>query len=197
LTEIKDRLLQSQALMKQAHDQRRSDMEFVVGDWVWLRLNQRATTLVRGARPSKLSANFFGPYQVTAKIGSVSYCLQLSPNAKIHNVFHVVFLKKFAGSPQTHTPQLPPIVCGRVVPVPEKVVHARPTASSWEVLTQWQGKTAAEATWEPLEQFKEAYPKFKLENELFRQGGGSVMDSFHQRYTRRRKPIKDQGLISG
>jgi hypothetical protein len=34
LTEIKDRSLQSQALMKQAHDQRRSDMEFAVSDWV-------------------------------------------------------------------------------------------------------------------------------------------------------------------
>jgi hypothetical protein len=62
LTEIKDRLLQSQTLMKQAHDQKRSDMEFAVGDWVWLRLNQRAATSVRGARPSKLSAKFFGPY---------------------------------------------------------------------------------------------------------------------------------------
>jgi hypothetical protein len=113
---------------------------------------------MRGTRPSKLSAMFFGPYQVTAKIGSISYRLQLPPNAKIHNVFHVVFLKKFEGSPLTHTPQLPPIVRGHAVPVPKKVVHARPTASSWEVLTQWQGKTVAEATWEPLEQFKDAYP---------------------------------------
>jgi hypothetical protein len=32
LTEIKDRFLQSQALMKQAHDQRRSDVEFAVSD---------------------------------------------------------------------------------------------------------------------------------------------------------------------
>jgi hypothetical protein len=198
LTEIKDRLLQSQALMKQAHDQKRSDMAFAVGDWVWLRLNQRAATSVRGTGPSKLSAKFFGPYQVTTKIGSVSYRLQLPLNAKIHNVFHVVFLKKFEGSPPTHTPQLPPIVRGCAVPVPEKLVRARPTASSWEVLTQWQGKTVAEATWEPLEQFKDAYPEFKLEDELFCQGGGSVMNSFvHQQYTRRRKPIKDQGPISG
>jgi hypothetical protein len=197
LTEIKDRLLQSQALMKQAHDQKRSDMAFAVGDWVWLRLNQRAATSVRGTGPSKLSAKFFGPYQVTAKIGSVSYCLQLPPNSKIHDVFHVVFLKKFEGSPPTHTPQLSPIVRGHAMPVPEKVVRARPTSSSWEVLTQWQGMTAAEAIWEPLEQFKEAYPEFKLEDELFRQGGGSAMDSFHQQYTRRRKPIKDQGPISG
>jgi hypothetical protein len=104
LIEIKNRLLQSQALMKQVHDQRRSDMEFAVGNWVWLHLNQRAATSVRGAGPSKLSAKFFGPYQVTTKIGSVSYRLQLPPNAKIHNVFHVVFLKKFEGSPPMHTP---------------------------------------------------------------------------------------------
>jgi hypothetical protein len=90
LTEIKDRLLQSHALMKQAHDQKRSDMAFAVSDWVWLCLNQRAATSVHGTGPSKLSAKFFGPYQVTTKIGSVSYRLQLPPNAKIHNVFHVV-----------------------------------------------------------------------------------------------------------
>jgi hypothetical protein len=75
LTEIKDRLLQSQALMKQAHDQKRSDMAFAVGNWVWLRLNQQAATSVRGTGPSKLSAKFFGPYQVMTKIGSVSYRL--------------------------------------------------------------------------------------------------------------------------
>jgi hypothetical protein len=33
---------------------------------------------------------------------------------------------------------------------------------------QWQGKSAVEATWEPLEQFKEAYPEFKLKGEIFR-----------------------------
>jgi hypothetical protein len=80
-------------------------------------------------RPSKLGAKFFGPYQVTTKIGSVSYRLQLPPHAKIHNVFHVVFLKKFERSPPTTTP-LPPIVRGRAVPILEKVAHARPTASS-------------------------------------------------------------------
>jgi hypothetical protein len=43
-------------------------------------------------------------------------------------------------------------------------------ASSWEVLTQWQGKTTTEATWEPLEQFEDAYPEFKLRTSYFTKG---------------------------
>jgi hypothetical protein len=53
----------------------------------------------------------------------------------------------------------------------------------------------ADATWDPLEQFKEAYPDFKLEDELFRLGGGgSVVDSFFdQQYGRSpKKPASAQ-----
>jgi hypothetical protein len=131
LIKIKERFLQSQTLMKQGHGKKRTDVEFGVDDWVWLRLNQRAAMTVRTTGPSKLGAKFFGPYQVTTKIGLVSNRLQLPPHAKIHNVFHVVFLKKFEGSPSTSTPPLPPIVRGRTVAVPENVVRTRPTATSW------------------------------------------------------------------
>jgi hypothetical protein len=48
LAEIKDRLLQAQALMKSTHDKLHRLQEFEVGDLVWLRLNQRAATTVRG-----------------------------------------------------------------------------------------------------------------------------------------------------
>jgi hypothetical protein len=34
LTEIKERMLQSQALMKQGHNKKRTDVEFVVRNWV-------------------------------------------------------------------------------------------------------------------------------------------------------------------
>jgi hypothetical protein len=39
----------------------------------------------------------------------------------------------------------------------------------------------AEATCEPLQQFKEDYPNVKLEDELLHQEGGSVVDSFFDR----------------
>jgi hypothetical protein len=96
------------------------------------------------------------------------------------------------------TPPLPPIVHGRVVPTLERMVHARPTATSWELLVQWQGRTVVEATWEEMQPFKEAYPDFELENELFHHGGGSVMNSFfHRQYTHRSMPSKGKEAISG
>jgi hypothetical protein len=57
---------------------------------------------------AKLSAKYFRPYQILDKVGLASYCLQLSAHAKIHNVFHVVFLKKFEGMPPLATP---PLLC--------------------------------------------------------------------------------------
>jgi hypothetical protein len=91
LAEINEHMLQLQVLMKRVHDKKRSDMEFVVDDWVWLHLNQWAAMSVCTTGPSKLGAKFFGPYQVSMKIGSVSYRLQLPLHANIHNMFHVFF----------------------------------------------------------------------------------------------------------
>jgi hypothetical protein len=51
-------------------------------------------------------------------------------------------------------------------------VRARPTATSWEILVQWQDRSATDATWEALDQFKEDFPAFQLKDELFRQAGG-------------------------
>jgi hypothetical protein len=85
----------------------------------------------------------------------VSYRLQVPPQTRIHNIFHVVFLKKFEGVPPDSTQPLLAIVRGRAVAVPDLVVRARPTASSWDILVQWQGRSAAEATWELLEMFKD------------------------------------------
>jgi hypothetical protein len=50
----------------------------------------------------------------------------------------------------------------------------------------------AEATWEPLQQFKEDYPDVKLEDELFCQEGGSAVDSFGRQYVRRNRKANNQ-----
>jgi hypothetical protein len=105
-----------------------------VGDWIWLCLNNRAATTIKEGGYSKLGPKYFGPYEVCEKIGAVSYMLRLPVKAKIHDVFHIAFLKKFEGVPHGTVPPLPPIVRGKAVAQLEKVVHAHPTKDSWEVL---------------------------------------------------------------
>lgn len=73
----------------------RRDVEFSVGDRVWL-----ATThlpLRTGAR--KLGARYAGPFPVEARISREAYRLTLPPQWKIHPVFHTSQLKAVAGNP--------------------------------------------------------------------------------------------------
>jgi hypothetical protein len=115
IAEIRERLLQAQGIMKHQHDQNRRQVEFQVGGWIWLRLNHRVAVGIRSPGQTKLGPKYFGPYAVLEKIGAVAYRLQLPPCVKIHNVFHVVFLKKFEGAPPIEQAPLPPIVRGRAV----------------------------------------------------------------------------------
>ena len=66
---------------------------------------------------------------------------------------------------------LPPIANGRALPVPAKVLRAMPSRNSWDLLVQWEGRNTTDATWEPLREFKDCHPDFKLEDELFGPGG--------------------------
>jgi hypothetical protein len=160
LVEIKDRLHHVQELMKGNYDQHHCELTFEEGDWVWLRLHHRlAATLTNKAR-GKLAPKFYGPFQVLACIGIVAYRLALPPKCRIHDVFHVVFLKKFTGTPSAAMPGLPPIKHGRVLLQPEKVLRAHLNRGMWEILVQWMDQAAADATWEKVPEFKDAYPSF-------------------------------------
>jgi len=188
LAAVRERLLQAQSIMKQSHDSAHRDVSFSVGDWVWLRLHQHAATAIRSSQNAKLAPRYFGPFQVLERIGSVAYRLQLPAKARIHNVFHVVFLKKFHGNTPADIVPLPTVVHGHAVPEPSHIARARLNHGVWEVLVQWLGRSPADSTWELLEDFKATYPKFQLEDELFRKEGGSVVDAFiGKQYSRKKK----------
>jgi len=188
LNDVRDRLHQAQDIMKEMADRSCRFVEFAVGDWEWLHLNHRAAAGITFSAAAKLAHKFYGPFQVLERIGDVAYRLQLPASARIHNVFHVVFLKKHVGYPPAAPVPLPPIDHGRAVPTPEKVLRARLNRGVWELSAQWLGLPATDTSWELLESFKLRYPSFQLEDKLFQKEDGSVVDSFvGRKYERRRK----------
>jgi len=164
--------------MKEYHDKTHRHVKSEVGDWAWLRLHQRVVASVKGGSSAKLSPRYYGPFQVLEHVGQVAYRLKLPPKSLLHDVFHVVFLKKHTSDSPVMSVPLPTIVHGRAVPALASVLGARPSSTSWDLLVQWQGHADADATWEPLEQFKESFPYFQLDDKLFSYGEGSVVDRF-------------------
>ena len=90
----------------------------------------------------------------------MAYRLHLSPKARIHDVFHVVLLKKYEGDPPSDIVPLPSTLHGRVIPTLATVMHARLNRGRWQLLVHWEGQTATNSTWEDIDKFKERYLAF-------------------------------------
>ena len=80
---------------------KRADIEFNVGDKVFLKISPWKG-VIRFGRRGKLSPRFIGPYEVIERIGLVTYQLALPPILeRVHNIFHVSILRKYRSNP-TH-----------------------------------------------------------------------------------------------
>ena len=105
---IRSRLLEVQSRHKSYADRRRKDLEFQVGDKVFLKVSHWKGILIFG-RKGKLASRYIGPYEILERVGNVAYRLTLSPELeRIHNVFHVSMLKKYV-SDLTHILENQPI----------------------------------------------------------------------------------------
>jgi hypothetical protein len=156
--------------MKCQADQHRRDVSFDIGDYVYLKLQPYRQTSVAFRSSMKLALRFFGPYQVIAKVGSVSYRLALPSDSQIHNVFHVSLLRKYLGSIPPTIAQLPPVSeTATILSQPEavidrRVVHKGQYRPKPEILVKWAGAPIEDATWEDIMRFTKTYPTFILED---------------------------------
>lgn len=80
-----------------------------MGEWVYLCLQPYRQISISQHRELKLAPRYYGQFQITQKIGSVAYKLDLPPTARIHPTFHMSQLKKKLETRVTALPVLPPV----------------------------------------------------------------------------------------
>ena len=97
---IRQRIQTAQSKQKSYTDNRRRDLEFEIGDKVFLKVLLRQG-MIRQDKWGKLGPRYVRPFEITPKVGQVAYRLQLSTSlGGMHDVFHVSRLKKYHPNPQ-------------------------------------------------------------------------------------------------
>ena len=125
---------------------------------------------------AKLCKCFYGPFPVIAKIGLVTYTLQLLTNNCIHPTFHVSQLKLFkVAIPETVSP-LPNIsINNHPLLFPVCILASRIKFFRGQrvkqVLVQWSNSPPKDATWENFHEFCTLYQQLDLEDKVIFEEG--------------------------
>ncbi|KAA0037289.1 ty3-gypsy retrotransposon protein [Cucumis melo var. makuwa] len=133
IQKIRARMLTAQSRHKSYVDVRRMDLEFEVGDMVFLKVAPMKGVL-RFEKKGKLSPHFVGPFEILERIGLIAYRLALPPSLfAVHDVFHVSMLRREV-----------------------KMLRNRGIAL---VKVLWRNHGVEDATWEREEDMRAQYPE--------------------------------------
>ena len=167
LDELKFNMMKSQLRMKQQADKKRREIEFQVGDYVYLKLHPDKQRSLAQHSNQKLSMRYYGPYKIIQRVGTVAYKLELPRDCRIHPVFHVSQLKGATGATASSY-TIPPLTEDLVmVAQPLDVIEVRLSPSgAKEILVLWEGLDPTKATWEDCSKFFATYPLSHLEDKV-------------------------------
>ncbi|XP_020082447.1 uncharacterized protein LOC109706053 [Ananas comosus] len=161
---VRQRLLTAQSRQQSYANKRRKNLEFAVGDRVFLKVLPMRGIKRFGVR-GKLSPRYIGPYEILERVGAVAYKLALPPKFEgIHNVFHISNLRKYVHHPG-HVLEYEPVDLQENMTYEEypvcildrEVRELRNRAIPY-VKVQRSNHLRREATWELEEAMRESYP---------------------------------------
>ncbi|KAA3477884.1 ty3-gypsy retrotransposon protein [Gossypium australe] len=161
---IRDCLKAASDRKKSYSDLKRKEIEYQVGDRVFLKVSPWRKVL-RFGRKGKLSPCFIEPYEIIERIGLVAYHLTFPPELeKIHDVFHVSMLRRYRSDPShviapTEVEIQPDMTYGEEpIKILAREVQQLRNKSIALVKVLWQRPGVIEATWEPEETMRNQYP---------------------------------------
>lgn len=201
LKELKVQLSRAQLKMKESTDEHRRDIQFVVGDLVYLKLRPYRLKSMAKHPFEKLSPRYYGQFEVESKVGQVAYKLKLPPTAAIHPVFHVSQLCKAKGNLQLVSSLPPqPLADGEFILEPESDLGVHPNSTNKaegpDILIKWRSLPEYEATWEPFETIRLQFPNFHLEKKMDIGATGNDRPLIWFTYSRRKKKLAKSKEVS-
>ncbi|XP_060962121.1 uncharacterized protein LOC133032258 [Cannabis sativa] len=169
---IQERLKVVQSRQKSYADLHRREVEFDVGNYVFLKVTPMRGVTRFGVK-GKLAPRCIGPFEVIERIGEVAYRLNLPGQlGHVHNVFHVSMLRKYTLDP-SH------VIEYEAIPLQEDVTYEEEPVKilvrELKVLRNreipvvkvlWKNHREDEATWEIESEMYVKYPhlfNFQLE----------------------------------
>ena len=162
---IQQRIRTAQSRQKSYADQRRRELEFEIGDHVFLKVSPM-TGVSRFGKKGKLAPRYIGPFEILEKVNTVAYRLALPPDlSQVHSVFHVSMLRKYIRDP-LHVIDYSGVVVNEDLGYEEKPmriidrqVRQLRNKSISMVKIEWLEHYGKEATWEKEEEMKIRYPE--------------------------------------
>ncbi|SNX85847.1 related to Gag-pol polyprotein [Melanopsichium pennsylvanicum] len=147
---LQEQIRYAQSRTVEQYNRKRKDIEFKVGDMVYVNQKNWKT-----ARPSpKLDTRLAGPFPILERIGRRAYRLQLPASLRVHDVFHISMLEPQRASslPQRSTLKVtPPLPDDTLEFEVEAIVGKRKQGSQVQYKVQWRGYPEEAASWEPTD----------------------------------------------
>ncbi|XP_070032256.1 uncharacterized protein [Nicotiana tomentosiformis] len=154
----------TQSRKKSYYDVRRRDIEFEVGDWVFLRISSMKCVMHFGKK-GMLSLWYIRSYNILRQIAQVACQLELPFELEfVYPVFHVSTLRKCIGDPSWVLPikyvqvtedLFYEEVLAAIIDRQVRMLRTKDVAS---VKVLWKNKNTEEMTWEVEDKMKSKYP---------------------------------------
>ncbi|WVZ69818.1 LOW QUALITY PROTEIN: hypothetical protein U9M48_018547 [Paspalum notatum var. saurae] len=151
---IRENLRIAQTRQKSYADNRRRDLEFAVGDYVYLKVSP-----IRGER--EISTPIYWAFKIIDRKGEVAYQLELPDRLSgVHNVFHISQLKKCLRLQEDELTVQDDLT---YTEYPVQILETAERTTRNRVIkmckVKWSHHTAEEATWEREDDLRADYPE--------------------------------------